>query len=65
MTAIPCQKCGDDLYFNGTLTCVAWVHPQNDPEGKARADLILECDECGTRLNAFVPFDAFTPIEGT
>lgn len=55
-----CPRCGAHL---DTLTLTDWVQPEHDPEGKARADLILECDECGYTLNAFVPFDAFEPVE--
>lgn len=63
MAAIPCRSCGADLYMHGEVTCIDWVHPSLDPEGKARADLILECDQCGIKLNAFVPFKDFQLIE--
>ena len=58
----PCPKCGADLYHSGEVTCVDWVKPSADPEGKARADLILECD-CGATLNAFVPAEDFQLLE--
>lgn len=60
---IPCPKCKADLYENSELTLVDWVYPSHDPEGKARADLILECAECGAQFNAFVPLDEFQEIE--
>jgi len=63
MAAIECPSCKADLYVSGELTLVDWVHPDMDPEGKARADLLLECEECGTRLNTFVPFEDFLVIE--
>lgn len=63
MDAIPCPRCKADLGLFGEITLAGWVDPDADPEGKARADLILECVECGEALNAFVPFDEFQRIE--
>jgi len=59
---VPCPKCQADLIELAELTLADWVAPDQDPEGKARADLILECEACGTQFNAFVPLDAFQEI---
>lgn len=60
--AARCPRCGEDLYNCADVQCVDWVAPINDPEGKARADLILACD-CGAKFNAFVPLAEFQPID--
>lgn len=60
---IPCPKCKVDLPDHAELTLTDWVSPSADPEGKARLDLVLECEACGLQLNAFVPLDAFEVIE--
>ena len=59
----PCPKCGADLGLHGEVTCTDWVPAAADPEGQARADLILECEECGSQFNAFVALEDFHQIE--
>lgn len=61
--AVPCPKCKTDLTESAELTLTDWVEPGADPEGKARLDLILECEACGLLLNAFVALDRFEVIE--
>lgn len=59
---ICCPKCGEDLCESGEMSLVGWVLASRDHEGKARADLVLDC-ECGAQLNVFVPFEDFHLIE--
>lgn len=56
---IPCPKCGNDLHCNSAVELQGLVNPSADPEGKARADLILSCDDCNFGWNAFVPLEDF------
>jgi hypothetical protein len=63
MMAVPCPKCRADLVEFGEITLTDWVLPERDPEGKSRADLILECESCNTKFNAFVPLEDFQVIE--
>lgn len=61
---IPCPACGCDLPDHVSDPALTdWVMPSRDPEGLARLDLILECEECGARLNAFVPLRDFQLLE--
>lgn len=59
---LACPKCHNDLRDTGELTLVDWVPASRDPEGKSRADLVIDCI-CGATLNAFVPFEKFQLIE--
>lgn len=59
----PCPRCGVDLVHHGAIHLMGFVAAEDDPEGKARADLILSCDACETDLNAFVPVNDFLPVE--
>ena len=58
-----CAKCGADLNHSGELTLVHWVDPASDPEGKARLDLILDCEACGTQFNTYVALEAFVAVD--
>ena len=60
---IPCPKCGADLHDCGEVTHVDWVNACDYPQGKARMDLVLDCEVCGAQFNAFVALDAFQEIE--
>lgn len=63
LVSIPCSKCGAELEQHGDLTHVGWVNEGADPEGEARLDLILECEACSTRFNAFVSLADFMEID--
>ena len=58
-----CPKCGADLRSHGELTLVDWVAPSSDPEGKARLDLILDCEACAAKFNAFVALEDFVEAD--
>lgn len=60
--SVPCRRCGVDLHHHGEVTAVDLVCAADDPVGKDRVDLILECDCCGTKFNAFVPDEDFQVI---
>lgn len=62
MTTVPCcPSCGCDLDFHGTLTLAGWA---SSPTPQApTADLILECDECEAKFNAFVSLSDFLKME--
>lgn len=60
---IPCPKCGADLQDCGEITAVGWAQPSHDPEGKARVDLILDCEACAAQFNAFVALTDFQVVE--
>jgi len=62
---IPCPNCRADLRHTGDVRLFGWVSAKHDDtEGKDRADLILQCEECKAEFNAFVPLDAFMLVEG-
>jgi hypothetical protein len=58
-----CPRCGVELEFHGEVTLIGFVRADSDPEGKVRADLMLDCDACEARFNAFVALSDFEPIE--
>lgn len=64
-TPIPCPKCDADLSVHGEVYLNGTVSAEQDPESKARADLVLECEECGAGWFAFLAFADFlaNPIE--
>ena len=57
--ATSCPKCRADLDLHADVTLYGLVPAERDPEGKARADLILECGKCERRWNAFVALEDF------
>lgn len=59
MNTIPCPNCGEDLSSNAEIVIVGTVSAVHDPEGETRLDLILECDLCPARFNAFVAVSDF------
>lgn len=53
----PCPCCGAALEDFGEVDLVGAVSALDDPEGRARLDLIVRCCECEHEFNAFVPVD--------
>lgn len=64
-TPVRCPHCNADLDLSSNVSNYGLVPAESDPEGKARLDLILECDECGRGWNVFVPVEDFfaNPID--
>jgi hypothetical protein len=62
---VACPGCGLDLVETGELTVYEYVLAKNDPEGKARLDLLFHCQHCEQEWNAFVPLENFfrNPVE--
>ena len=60
---VPCPNCEADLQMNAAVNIVGFVLAKDDPEGKDRADLILECEACGTAFNTFVAIGDFQRID--
>lgn len=55
-----CPVCGCDLAQFGDIDIQNAVNAGDDPEHRARLDLLVTCSECESALNVFVPVDELT-----
>lgn len=55
-----CPVCGCDLTEFGGIDIQNVVNASDDPEHRARLDLLVTCSECESALNVFVPLDQLT-----
>jgi hypothetical protein len=53
----PCPGCGCALEDEGEVDLIGAVSALDDPEGRARLDLLVRCGECEHEFNVFVPVD--------
>lgn len=58
----PCPVCGCDLAQFGGNDISNAVSAADDPERRARLDLLITCSECESGLNLFVPVDELTVV---
>lgn len=54
-----CPTCNVNLVLDSEIEIAGFVLAVNDPEGKARFDLILTCNHCCAQFNTFVAVDDF------
>lgn len=57
-----CSLCGHPV-TDADASVVNVISAKNDPEGKCKIEVRLECSTCGTDLRAFVAEDLFVDID--
>jgi hypothetical protein len=60
----PCPYCGEDLADSLNVEPGGWIRAEEDPEGKARLEIAITCDECEEECFAFIPHDGLVDSEG-
>ena len=53
----PCPQCGGALEDEGEAQLIGAVSALDDPDGRARLDLLIRCGDCEHEFNVFVAVD--------
>jgi hypothetical protein len=57
-----CPKCQTE-FKPEDVRCNAWIPANQAPQREPVADLLLECEECGFTLNAFLGLSDFIALD--